>query len=56
MKFYDIPQHIQYLKQEIQELSEETMSLDPDHPDVDHLLIRKDKAENELNQILDLEW
>ena len=56
MKFYDIPQHIQYLKQEIQELSEEIMALDPEHPDVDHLLILKDKSENELDQLMDLEW
>lgn len=56
MKFYDIPQHIQYLKQEIAELSEEIMALDPDHPDADHLLILKGKSENELDQFLDLEW
>ncbi len=54
MKFYDIPQHIQYLKQEIQELSEEIMALEPKHPDVDHLLILKDKSENKLDQFYDL--
>ena len=48
-------EQIQYLKQEIQELSEEIMALDPDHPDVDHLLILKDKSENELDQLMDLD-
>ena len=32
------------------------MALDPEHPDVDHLLILKDKSENELDQLMDLEW
>ena len=53
MKFYDIPQHIQYLKQEVKDLNEEIMALDPEHPDVDHLLILKEKSENELDQFLD---
>lgn len=56
MKFYDIPQHIQYLKQEVKELNEEIMALDPDDPDVQFLTGLLEKSENELDQFYDLEW
>ena len=55
MDGYDIHLQIQGLKKEIMELSEEIMALDPEHPDVYHLLILKDKSENELEQLLDLD-
>ena len=53
MKFYDIPQHIQYLKQEVKDLNEEIMALDPDDPDVQFLTGLLEKSENELDQLLD---
>lgn len=59
MNGYEIHQQIQYLKQEIAELSEEIMTLysdDPDqpvHPDVELLWELKWKSEKELEWLMD---
>ena len=53
MGFSEIHLQIQYLKQEVKELNEEIMALDPDDPDVQFLMGLLEKSENELDQLLD---
>ena len=53
---YDIHLQIQYLKQEMAELSSEILELGHDHPDVPYLEDLLWKSENELDQLMDLEW
>ena len=46
---------MQYLKQEIKDLNEAIMALDPDHKDVQHLTGLLEKSENELDQLVDMD-
>ena len=55
MSAYEIYLQMQYLEQEIQELSEKIKFLDWEHPDVDFLMDLQWRSENELEQLMDLD-
>ena len=46
---------MQYLKQEIKDLNEAILALNPEHPDVLHLTGLLEKSENELDHLVDMD-